>query len=69
MSKPDDELKARQIPSIREQMDNPKFELHPAWSEDEYILISDIWKIFKYEPGTNGKKKALEEIRKFIKKH
>jgi len=57
---------ARQIPSLKEQMDKPQFQLLPAWSEDEYILASTIWKIFKSEPGTSGKKKAIDEIRKYI---
>lgn len=68
MSKPDDEFKARQIPRLREQMDKPQFELKPAWSEDEYILASTIWKIFKSNPGTSGKKEAISEIREFIKR-
>jgi len=68
MSKPDSEDLARQIPSLKEQMDKPNFELLPAWSESEYILASDLWKIFKTEAGTSGKKKAIAEIREFIKR-
>lgn len=68
MSKPDIEDLARQIPSLKEQMDKPNFELLPAWSESEYILASDLWKIFKTEAGTSGKKKAIAEIREFIKR-
>lgn len=68
MSKPDSEYLARQIPSLKEQMDKPNFELLPAWSESEYILASDLWKIFKTDAGTSGKKKAIAEIREFIKR-
>ncbi len=69
MSKPIlDEQRARQIPSLKEQMDKPKFELLPAWSEDEYILASNLWKIFKSNQGTSGKKMAITEIREFIKR-
>ncbi len=61
---------SRERPSIDEQIANtPKFELTPAWSEDEYILASDLWKIFKHNLGTVGKKKAVDEIRKYISKH
>lgn len=69
MSKPDDEFKARQNPSIREQMDRPKYELNPDWSEEEYTLVSDIRKIFLADTGTNGKRKALDKIRKYISRH
>lgn len=68
MSNPDSEYLARQIPSLKEQMDKPNFKLLPAWSEDEYILASDLWKIFKTDVGTSGKKKAIAEIREFIKR-
>lgn len=68
MSKPDSEFKARQIPSIKEQMDKPQFELSPEWSEDEYMLASAIWTIFKSESGTSGKKKAIHQIREFIER-
>lgn len=68
MSYPNTEDLARQIPSLKEQMDNPKFKLFPAWSEDEYALASDLWKIFKSDAGTSGKKKAIAAIREFIKR-
>lgn len=58
---------ARQIPKLREQMHAQSVELYPAWSEDEYILVSDLWKIFKNNLGTNGKKLALKEIRDRLK--
>lgn len=59
-----EDKKAPGIESIEEQMNKPRFELHPAWSEDEYILASEIWKILKSEAGTSGKKRVIEEIRK-----
>jgi len=53
---------------MQDEMDKPKFNLFPAWSEDEYILASNLWKIFKSNAGTSGKKMAIEEIRKYILK-
>jgi hypothetical protein len=41
-----------------------KFELKPSWSEHEYSLISAIWKIFKLNLGTEGKKMAVDAMRK-----
>jgi len=35
-------------------------ELIPEWSEEEYILVSDIWRIYKNNPGTIGKKASIE---------
>ena len=49
--------------TIQEQMDKPSFKLIPAWSENEYILASDLWRIFKKNPGTNGKKMAIDLLR------
>ena len=67
MSKPIiDEARAREIESLAKQMNQPNYELTPPWSEDEYILISTIWKVFKSNSGTNGKKIALDEIRKSV---
>jgi hypothetical protein len=43
-----------------------KVELTPDWSEEEYELVSAIWWIFRMNPGTNGKKAVISEIRKFI---
>ena len=68
MSKPIlDEQRAREIEALAKQMDVPNYELSPPWSEHEYALVSIIWRIFKANPGTNGKKIALSEIREFIK--
>ncbi len=49
--------------TIKEQMERPTFQLTPAWSEDEYILASDLWKIFKKYPGTEGKKMVVDLLR------
>ena len=69
MSKPIiDEQKAMEIEAIAKQMNIPTYELTPPWSEDEYVLISTIWRVFKANPGTNGKMIALDTIRKFYKK-
>lgn len=51
--------------SIKEQMNKPRFELHPAFSEDEYIFVSTLWKIYKSNPGTDGKKMAVAELREY----
>lgn len=68
MSKPIiDEQKAREVEYLAKQMDQPVYKLSPPWTEEEYILISTIWKIFKTNQGTNGKKIALDNIRKFYK--
>ena len=68
MSKPIiDEQRAREIEELAKQMNEPSYELTPPWSEDEYILISTIWKVFQTNKGTNGKKIALDEIRKFYR--
>ena len=43
------------------------FELKPDWSEEEYDLVSKIRRIFSVTPGTDGKKRAVKAIRKYIK--
>lgn len=68
MSDINSEERARKIKYLADQMDKIQFELQPPWSEEEYILISTIWKIFKSSPGTSGKKMAMDEIRKAIEK-
>ena len=55
------------LKNLLNKWDIPNYDLSPPWSEDEYSLISIIWRIFKHNPGTNGKKIALDEIRKFYK--
>jgi len=44
-----------------------KFEIHPAFTEDEYIFISTLFKIFKENHGTEGKKMAIAELRRYKK--
>lgn len=67
MSKPIiDEQRAREIVELAKQMNEPSYELSPPWSEDEYTLISTLWKVFKANPGTNGKKIGLDMIRQFF---
>jgi len=58
-------IKQRKLQEIEEQMNRPRFELHPAFSEDEYIFVSTIWKIYKSNPGTDGKKMAVAELREY----
>jgi hypothetical protein len=59
-------VKQRKLQEIEEQIKRPRFELHPAFSEDEYIFVSTLWKIYKSNPGTDGKKMAVAELRKFL---
>lgn len=51
---------------IKELASKPEVELIPDWTESEYKLVTTLFKIHKFNPGTNGKKLAVIELRKIL---
>lgn len=48
---------------------NPMFTINPAFTEDEYILVTTIYKLMKNNLGTEGKNLAVYELRQFLNSH
>jgi len=51
--------------TLHDERPKLNYELIPDWSEEEQVLISKIWRIFKENPENIGMRKGIDVIREF----